>query len=81
IAVTLAATLPLHWALWSPLGVFVLVPLAASLPAQRSLDEHVLAVAVALGHGLPEARAAVGRIVGRNTAVLDEAGVARAAIE
>lgn len=50
--------------------------------AQRSLFDHVRAVAVALDSGqLPHARRAVGAIVGRDTAALDESGVARAAIE
>lgn len=50
--------------------------------AQRSLHDHVSAVERALrGGDLPQARTAVGRIVGRDTATLDEAGVARAAIE
>jgi adenosylcobinamide-phosphate synthase len=64
------------------LGFAVLVVIAASLPAQRSLDRHVAAVAEALeGAGLEAGRTAVGRIVGRNVAGLDEAGVARAAVE
>jgi adenosylcobinamide-phosphate synthase len=50
--------------------------------AQRSLYDHVHAVARALRRNdLPAARQAVATIVGRNTADLDEAGVARAAIE
>lgn len=50
--------------------------------AQRSLFDHVHAVAVALDRSqLPAARTAVGAIVGRDTAALDESGVARAAIE
>ena len=50
--------------------------------AQRSLYEHVRPVATALGRGdLRAARRAVGMIVGRDTATLDETGVARAAIE
>lgn len=50
--------------------------------AQRSLVAHVRPVAAALKRGaLGEARTAVGRIVGRDVARLDEAGVARAAIE
>ncbi|MFV0624892.1 adenosylcobinamide-phosphate synthase CbiB [Sphingomonas sp. ac-8] len=56
--------------------------LAAPGLAQRSLDDHVRPVAAALVAGnLPAARTAVGRIVGRDTAKLDEAGVARAGIE
>ncbi|MFO1147334.1 MAG: adenosylcobinamide-phosphate synthase CbiB [Alsobacter sp.] len=63
-------------------GFALLAVLAASLPAQRSLHEHVLAVEQALSRdGLDAGRKAVAMIVGRNVAVLDEAGVARAAIE
>ena len=63
------------------LGFAALALLAASLPAQRSLDAHVRAVADGLDRGLEEGRLAVAKIVGRNPLVLDEAGVARAAIE
>ncbi|MBO1080592.1 adenosylcobinamide-phosphate synthase CbiB [Roseomonas haemaphysalidis] len=72
-----AALLPLGWA-----GIGVLAVLAASLPAQRSLHEHVAAVATGLEEGgLDGGRAAVSLIVGRNPASLDEAGVVRAATE
>src|SRR5271165_2759943 len=63
------------------LGFAILALLAASLPAQRSLDAHVRAVADALESSLDEGRRAVALIVGRNPQALDEAGVARAAIE
>lgn len=77
IALALQATLGGFW-----LGVIGLVVLAASLPAQRSLDEHVRAVAAGLDRdGLEGGRAAVSMIVGRNPKALDEAGVCRAAIE
>ena len=59
----------------------LLALLAASLPAQRSLAVHVSAVADGLDASLDEGRRAVAKIVGRNPDVLDEAGVARAAIE
>jgi len=50
--------------------------------AQRSLHDHVAAVRTPLAAGdLPKARAEVGKIVGRDTDTLDEAGVATAAIE
>lgn len=50
--------------------------------AQRSLYEHVIAVDRALcAADIVQARHAVGMIVGRDTAALDGAGVARAAIE
>jgi len=64
-----------------PLGFAALALLAASLPAQRSLASHVRAVADGLDASLDEGREAVAMIVGRNPSVLDEAGVARAAIE
>lgn len=50
--------------------------------ALRSLDDHVRPVAAALEKGdVFEARHAVARIVGRDTATLDEPSIARAAIE
>lgn len=52
------------------------------LLAQRSLADHVSAVATALmSGGLDAGRAEVAKIVGRDPAQLDEAGVCRAAIE
>ncbi|MGH6799665.1 MAG: adenosylcobinamide-phosphate synthase CbiB [Roseiarcus sp.] len=63
------------------LGFAALALLAASLPSQRSLASHVSAVAEGLDASLDEGREAVAMIVGRNPDVLDEAGVARAAIE
>ncbi|WP_116131258.1 adenosylcobinamide-phosphate synthase CbiB [Tropicimonas sp. IMCC34043] len=64
--------LPGHWAD---------VVVVAILVAQRSLTDHVGAVAKGLRQGLAEGRLAVAMIVGRDVQVLDEAGVARAAIE
>ena len=50
--------------------------------ALRSLYDHVAAVAHPLQAGdIAGARSAVAQIVGRDPAVLDEAGIARAAIE
>src|SRR5271165_858995 len=62
-------------------GFAALALLAASLPAQHSLAAHVRAVADGLDASLQEGRQAVAMIVGRNPKALDEAGVARAAIE
>jgi len=61
----------------------IVILVAASLPAQRSLHIHVKAVADALAGGDPlvEGRRAVAMIVGRDVAALDEAAIARAAIE
>ena len=65
-----------------PYGWIGTVIVAAILLAGRSLDDHVRAVATAFASGgLDAARTAVSRIVGRDPASLDEAGVCRAAVE
>src|SRR6516165_9015869 len=65
-----------------PLGAIVKALLIAVLVAQRSLYEHVGAVAEALhSGGLAAGRSAVRHIVGRDPVSLDAHGVARAAIE
>ncbi len=71
-----------HGLLRLPLGIVLAAIVAGTLIAQRSLGEHVARVAVALEHdGVAGGRAAVAHIVGRDPQALDEAGVARAAIE
>jgi adenosylcobinamide-phosphate synthase len=65
-----------------PLGLIAVAIVASTLLAQRSLFVHVARVADALEDGSVAAgREAIAQIVGRDTADLDEAGVARAAIE
>ena len=65
-----------------PFGMLGAAVIASTLIAQRSLNRHVAEVAVALERdGVAAGRIAVARIVGRDTAALDAAGVARAAIE
>jgi adenosylcobinamide-phosphate synthase len=65
-----------------PLGVIAVAVLAATLIAQVGLHDHVARVADALEQGgLAAGRNAVSHIVGRDPDSLDEAGVARAAIE
>jgi adenosylcobinamide-phosphate synthase len=65
-----------------PLGIVLASVAASTLIAQRSLYQHVAQVATALEQdSLAAGRAAVARIVGRDPEALDEAGVARAAIE
>lgn len=92
LGVALVALLALSAVL---LGVAAQGLLGASLPAltlvaliattglaQRSLHDHVAAVLEPLRFGdLPAARAAVSRIVGRDTQALDAEGVAAAALE
>ncbi len=64
------------------LGAAIEALLIATLLAQRSLFDHVAAVAVALDEGGLEAgREAVRHIVGRDPSSLDHHGVVRAAIE
>jgi adenosylcobinamide-phosphate synthase len=83
LTVCLGVTFFLRWFIstaWFGLAVTVLV--STSMIAQRSLYDHVRAVADALEReGLAAGRKAVSMIVGRNPDQLDEAGVARAAIE
>ncbi len=65
-----------------PGGWMVEAVLVAVLVAQRSLYEHVAAVSRALGQdGLAGGRAAIRHIVSRDPASMDEAGIARAAME
>ncbi len=65
-----------------PLGWVLEIVTVTILLAQKSLADHVGAVAEALGKkGVSSGREAVGMIVGRETANLDRSGVCRAAIE
>src|SRR6266576_4978621 len=65
-----------------PFGLVGAAILASTLIAQRSLHQHVARVADALeSDGLRGGREAVSHLVGRDTETLDEAGIARAAIE
>lgn len=87
VAVILAACAAIGWLVaWFgrhyPFGWAVEMFLTVSLLAQRSLYDHVRAVASALdAGGLDAGRAAVSHIVGRDPERLDHAGVSRAAIE
>jgi adenosylcobinamide-phosphate synthase len=64
------------------LGIAVIVLIATTGLAQRSLYDHVAAVYRALkDNDLEAARRAVSYIVGRDVSALDEAGVSAAAIE
>jgi adenosylcobinamide-phosphate synthase len=64
---------------WGALGETLVLTV---LVAQRSLYDHVAAVASALdGDGLEDARAAISHIVGRDPDSLDGDGIGRGAIE
>ena len=84
VLVPAAIGLVLHVLLWMifPTGLVIGAILGSSLLSQKSLAEHVEAVADALETGgLTLGRIAVSRIVGRDPEKLDKPGVARAAIE
>jgi len=83
VALTAGAAFALQSALLMlPYGTVLIALPASTLIASRSLHDHVRDVSTALTTGGIEAgRAAVGHIVGRDTAALDESAVARAAIE
>lgn len=85
--VVIALSVALGWIVQSVLSsgsiqIMLIGILAWPLVALRSLHDHVAAVATPLQAGdIAAAREAVSRIVGRDPAALDEAGIARAAIE
>lgn len=87
LAVFVGLTLLIAWSaqsvlLFLPLGFLLLAVFGASLPAQKSLEQHVEAVATALEQeGVEGGRKAVSMIVGRDPQRLDEAAICRAAIE
>jgi len=92
LALALALALPTGLALLLGAGLRRLLPpraarlvlalLASTLLAQRSLHHHVRDVGCALrAGGIGPARTSLARIVGRETAELDEPAVLRAAIE
>lgn len=67
--------------LLAALGPVVEIMIAAILIAQKSLAEHVAAVAAALRKSTGDGRTAVAMIVGRDTADMDDPAIARSAIE
>ena len=70
------------WLLVKIPGGFILnILLASSLIAQKSLREHVTAVANALPQSVPQARIEVAKIVGRDVSTLDQSGIAKASLE
>ncbi|SOC94818.1 adenosylcobinamide-phosphate synthase [Rhizobium sp. AN5] len=87
LSVFLALAVLVAWLVQSvllllPLGLLLVAVLGASLPAQKSLEQHVEAVAIALEReGVDGGRKAVSMIVGRDPQALDEAAICRAAIE
>lgn len=66
---------------WVPDYGIVQIIIVAILLAQKSLAQHVTAVANALRLSTSDGRSAVAQIVGRDTRALDKDGIARGAIE
>ena len=66
---------------WLPFGWLVEMLLATAFLAQKELGRAVEAVSEALRQSLSAGREAVSHVVGRDPQALDEAGVARAAVE
>jgi adenosylcobinamide-phosphate synthase len=87
VLVVVAAAVAVGWAIAAalahvPFGWALQALVMSSLIAQHSLYIHVAMVARGLARdGLAGGRGAVARIVGRDPESLDQAGVARAAIE
>ncbi len=86
LLIALAITSAIIWSLAQILPQFlqfmVIAILASTLLAQKSLYEHVANVADFIqSEDIAGARDAVGQIVGRDTSVLDQPAICRAAIE
>lgn len=82
LGITLSATLLLtHYLRASEAGWIIEALLASTLLSQKSLEDHVRAVADGLSRSLKAGRDAVRHIVGRDPQKLDASGVAKGAIE
>lgn len=64
-----------------PFGGLLEIALVAILLAQKSLSQHVQAVADGLRMSVDDGRDAVAKIVGRDTAAMDTPAISRSAIE
>lgn len=82
VALVLAVTVPLTlWLRGLESGWIAEALLASALLSQKSLDDHVYAVAAGLRKSLAAGRDAVRHIVGRDPARLERSGVVKGAIE
>ena len=77
----IAANLPPATQGWLPDFGYIEAAFVTILLSHRSLVDHVRAVRRGLNASVEDGRAAVGMIVGRDTAAMNESDVARAAIE
>ena len=82
VAIAGGVGVAITWAsLTNPWGWLIELVLIFALLAGRSLYDHVKAVALGLDESTEAGREAVRHIVGRDPSLLDDHGVARAAIE
>ena len=82
LGITLSVTLLLtHYLRKTESGWIIEALLASTLLSQKSLEDHVRAVADGLSRSLKAGREAVRHIVGRDPQKLDASGVAKGAIE
>ena len=81
VAILVIGAFVLGLILWAIPGIWVEVIVGAMLLAQRSLVQHVQAVADALRLSVSDARHVVAMIVGRDVKGMDGPAVARSAIE
>lgn len=82
VAITLVLTVPLTLFLRGyENGWIGEVLLASTLLSQKSLEDHVRAVADGLKQNLKTGREAVSHIIGRDPDTLDESGVSKGALE
>jgi len=84
IFVALVCGVIVNWiaGMFGPFGWIIELFIVFSLLAQRSLHDHVLAVADGLrDDGLEGGRSAISMIVGRDPQLLDQPGICRAGIE
>lgn len=81
VVIGLAVSAWIAGVILSALPWFLEMLIVAVLLAQKSLVQHVIAVADGLRLSLASGRQAVARIVGRDTAAMDGPAISRAAIE
>ncbi|MHA1164030.1 MAG: adenosylcobinamide-phosphate synthase CbiB [Alphaproteobacteria bacterium] len=82
VAIILALTVPLtHFLRGQTSGWIGEALLASTLLSQKSLEDHVCAVADGLKQSLKAGREAVSHIIGRDPDTLDESGVTKGALE
>ena len=81
VAVGVPAFIVAKFLNYIPDGWVINIAIATTMLAQKSLRDHVSAVARSLPQSIISARQDVAKIVGRDPNALDESGIAKAALE